>query len=50
MLSEYNFLINQRNKAMSSIKDGPLKENEEWITITDFETGQPKRVKKIKSI
>lgn len=48
MLKEYNFSMNQRNKAINGEEE--LKDGEEWVTITDFTTGQPKRVKKVKSI
>lgn len=48
MFKEYNFRVNERNKSMSG--DEELKEEEEWIWITDFETGQEKRVKRVKSL
>ena len=48
MLKEHSFLMNQRNKAIRS-KD-ELKDGEEWVTVTDFETGEAKRVKKVKSL
>lgn len=49
MLSEYNYMMNQRNKAINN-SEGDLKDDEEWVTITDFDTGKPKKVKKLKSI
>ena len=42
-------MMNQRNKAIGDSQDG-LKDGEEWVTVTDFETGQPKRIKKVKRL
>lgn len=50
MLSEYNFFMNQRNKSLDDSKDKPENEGEEYITVVDFNSGQPKRVKKVRSI
>lgn len=52
MLSEYNFFMNQRNKALDNKDKNEVSDNnsEEWVTLVDFETGQPKKVKKVKSI
>ncbi|GHT29832.1 hypothetical protein AGMMS49574_07710 [Bacteroidia bacterium] len=44
MLREHGYLTNERNKAHESPED-KLNEGEEWIWITDFKTGQKKRVK-----
>lgn len=49
ILRERNYISNLRNKEESFGKDD-LKEDEEWITMTDFATGQPKKVKRVKSI
>lgn len=48
MLKEYNFSMNQRNKAINGEEE--VKEGEEWTTVIDFDTGQPKLIKKVKSI
>lgn len=48
MLKEYNFSMNQRNKAINGEEE--VKEGEEWTTVIDIDTGKPKRVKKVKSI
>lgn len=48
MLKEYNFSMNQRNKAINGEEE--VKDGEEWTTVIDFDTGQPKRIKKVKSI
>lgn len=47
VLRERNFFMNgdKKPKHEEDSKDG-----EEWVTITDFTTGQPKRVKRVKSI
>lgn len=50
MLSEYNFAMNQRNKAMDDSKGDNQENTEDWITVVDFTTGQPKKVKKVRSI
>lgn len=49
MLKEYNFFMNQRNKAVTN-SDNEVQDDEEWITITDFDTGQSKRIKRMKSV
>lgn len=48
MLKEYNFSMNQRNKTINGEEE--INEGEEWTTVIDFDTGQPKRIKKVKSI
>lgn len=45
MIREYNFLSNERRKKFE--KEDP---GEEYVEIPDFETGKPKRVKKVKSL
>lgn len=48
MLKEYNFSMNQRNKTINGEEE--INEGEEWTTVIDIDTGQPKRIKKVKSI
>lgn len=48
MFREFNYMQIERSRYSSGEDD--LKEGEEWVTITDFATGQPKRVKRVKSI
>ena len=48
VLKERNFFMNTRDKKTEGSDD--LRDGEEWVTITDFATGQPKRIKKVKSI
>ena len=48
MFREFNYMQIERSRYSSGEDD--LKEGEEWVTITDFESGQPKRVKRVKSI
>lgn len=48
VLKERNFFMSSRDKKTEENED--LKDGEEWVTITDFGTGQPKKVKKVKSI
>lgn len=48
VLKERNFFMNARDKKTEG--NDKLKEGEEWITITDFATGQPKKVKRVKAI
>lgn len=38
----------ERNRETSG--DEVLKNGEEWVTVTDFETGQPKRIKRVKNL
>lgn len=45
ILREHNYVVNQRNKEMAG-EDS----NKEYIEITDFETGKPKRIEVAKSI
>ena len=47
MLREYNFIMNQRNKTGE--EGTPEDSEKEWVTVTDFVTGKPKRVEKVKS-
>lgn len=46
MFREYNVMMNERNRGSKQ----SLAEGEEWVEITDFETGNKKRIKKVKSI
>lgn len=48
MLKEYNFVVNERNREMMG--DEKLDDGEEWIWITDFETGEKKKVKQVKTV
>lgn len=53
MLREHGYLVNERNKALYSDDEdtiGNESEPEEWVEITDFDTGQKKKVRKMKSI
>lgn len=47
VLKERNFFMNARYKKPD---DDGLKEGEEWVHITDFETGQRKKIKRVKTI
>lgn len=49
MFREFNYMQIERSRYSSGDEDN-LKEGEEWVTITDFESGQPKRIKRVKSI
>jgi hypothetical protein len=46
MLREYRFIMNERNKAYERDED----KGEEYVEITDFETGQKKRIKRMSSL
>ncbi|NDV81330.1 hypothetical protein D0T87_04970 [Bacteroides sp. 51] len=49
MIKEHNFIINERNKQYSS--DDEKKEADgEYVYVTDFETGERKKIKQVKSI
>lgn len=48
MFREYNYMQIERSRQSNGEDD--LKEGEEWVTITDFATGEPKRIKRVKSI
>ena len=50
MFKEYGFVMNERNKAYDKKGDDELNDGEEWVYITDFKTGQQKKVKRAKSI
>lgn len=53
MLREHGYIVNERNKALYSDDEdtiGNESESEEWVEITDFDTGQKKKVRKMKSI
>lgn len=45
MFKEYGFVINERNKMYDSEGGESLKDGEEWVYITDFETGEKKKFK-----
>lgn len=47
MLKEYGYMQNERNRLYDD-KEESLNEDEEWVYITDFETGKRKRVKRTK--
>ena len=49
MFKEYEFIMNERDKAYDKSDSEELKDGEEWTYITDFVTGKPKRVKRVKS-
>lgn len=48
MLKEYGYMQNERSRYYE--KDDELKDGEEWIYVTDFVTGKPKKVKQVKSL
>lgn len=50
MLREYNFALNERNKAYESLNEEDLEDGEEWVHITDFMTGKKKRIKRVNMI
>lgn len=50
LLREHGYIINERNRYMSPDKDEELKEGEEWVTVVDFDTGKPKRLKKVNMV
>ncbi len=45
MLREHGYIVNERNKTLYKDDDSG-----EWVEVTDFDTGQKKRVRKMKSI
>lgn len=49
MLKEHGFMINERNKAYEKTSDNG-EDDGEYVTIIDFETGEPKKIKKVNSI
>lgn len=49
MIKEHNFIINERNKQYSS-DDEKTDSDGEYVYVTDFETGERKRVKQVKSV
>lgn len=49
MLRERGYLMNRRAKDFHS-EDAPQEEDGEWIEMIDFDTGQKKRVKKMKQV
>lgn len=49
MLRERRFINNERDRAYDRVNDD-LKEGEDWVEITDFQTGKKKRVKRVKSV
>lgn len=52
MLREHGYLVNDRNKALYSDDEttGGESESGEWVEVIDFDTGQKKKVRKMKSI
>lgn len=52
MLREHGYLVNERNKTLySDDKDvSGDTDSGEWVEVTDFDTGQKKKVRKMKSI
>lgn len=53
MLREHGYLVNERNKALYPDDKGTAgseSEPSEWVEVTDFDTGQKKKVRKMKSI
>ena len=53
MLREHGYLVNERNKALYPDDKGTAAsepEPGEWVEVTDFGTGQKKKVRKMKSI
>ncbi|MDR2968588.1 MAG: hypothetical protein LBV32_03165 [Tannerellaceae bacterium] len=50
MLREHGYLINERNKMYERSDEDDLGEGEEWKYITDFKTGKPKKIKRVKNV
>lgn len=53
MLREHGYLVNERNKALYPDDKGAAgseSEPGEWVEVTDFDTSQKKKVRKMKSI
>lgn len=52
MLREHGYLVNERNKTLYSDDEttGGESESGEWVEVIDFDTGQKKKVRKMKSI
>lgn len=51
MLREHGYLVNERNKSMYGDDEtsvGP-EDGFEWVEMTDFDTGQKKRIRKRKT-
>jgi hypothetical protein len=52
MMRERGYVVNKRNREMERDAGGdsePLGKDEDWVMLRDFETGEMKRVRRIKS-
>lgn len=51
MMRERGYTANKRSREFDrdTPPDTPLKEGEEWAMMRDFETGEMKRVRRVKS-
>ena len=50
MLREHGYIVNERNKTLYKDDESEDDDSGEWVEVTDFDTGQKKRVRKMKSI
>ena len=51
MLREHGYLINERNKQLYPEENNTGDDTSfEWVEMVDFETGQKKRIRKMKRI
>lgn len=50
MLQEHGYILNKRSMALKNPESGDEDLEGEWVEITDFETGNIKRVKKVYSL
>lgn len=53
MLQEHGYLLNERDKALYRDDEGTTgngTETGEWVEVMDFDTGQKRRIRKMRSI
>ena len=50
MLREHGYIVTERNKTLYKDDESEDDDSGEWVEVTDFDTGQKKKVRKMKSI
>lgn len=50
MLREHGYIVYERNKTLYKDDESEDDDSGEWVEVTDFDTGQKKKVRKMKSI
>lgn len=50
MLREHRYIVNERNKTLYKDDESEDDDSGEWVEVTDFDTGQKKKIRKMKSI